>query len=474
MMGQKNYISVVGKGRRFLARSLRWAARRVASEEMPSPADSRLDAAAASWNPPKMPDWVVEELVAASMIEPDLLPHDDAVDKFQFYSVPQNPAPGIVYSQALEQLSSNAYTHVLVIPWLKPGGADRGILFHVNAILEHDADAKVLMIATEPSESQWKYRVPTSVDYLELGLLSANLELPHQVVVLTRLLIQLQPRTIHIVNSKVGWMAVRSHGLALGQSAHLFGSLFCDDYNVNMKPVGYARDFLRDTYRYFDRIFCDNTAYPRIWSNDLGVPQDVFSVLPFPYDGEVSESRIQKADANRVLWAGRLDRQKRLDVLLEIARLRPELHFDVYGAPVMGESMAVLISELGKMPNVELHGTFERLEDVVTEQHFAFLMTTSWEGTPTILLDVAALRLPIVAPAVGGIPDIVNARHLVSNPDDAGEFSEKLVRLKSDAVEAASLIDEQVETIQTDRAWTRFIKRLEEKGTYFTGAGSDG
>lgn len=467
MSNQTKDTSMVKEGRRFIARSFRWAARKVAVEE-PFPPAVSTDLEQVEWQPPQMPSWVAEELVAASMIEPDLLPHDDSVAKFRFYSVPQNSAPGVVYSEALKSLRNREYTHIFVIPWLKPGGADRGILFHVNAVLEHDLDAKVLMIATEPSESQWKYRVPDSVDYVELGLLSSKLELPQQVAVLTRLLIQLKPRTTHIINSKVGWMAVRSHGLALRQSGHVFGSLFCDDYNANMKPVGYARDFLRDTYRFFDRIFCDNTSYPEVWSSDLGIPKDTFQVLPFPYDGIVSPPRTANRDANRVLWAGRLDRQKRLDVLIEIAKLRPEMHFDVYGAPVMGESMASLIEALGQMPNVTLHGTFERLEDVVTDDHFAFLMTTSWEGTPTILLDVAALRLPIVAPAVGGIPDVVNINRLVANPEDAADFSEKLFLLQSDGEIASRAIQDQVEMVESDRAWNMFIKRLEEKGGYFT------
>ncbi|WP_209020182.1 hypothetical protein, partial [Stenotrophomonas maltophilia] len=42
-----------------------------------------------------------------------------------------------------------------------------------------------------------------------------------------------------------------------------------------------------------------------------------------------------------------------------------------------------------------------------TSQHFAYLHTTAWEGTPTILFDVAAARLPICAPAVGGIVDFL-------------------------------------------------------------------
>ncbi|MGG2103509.1 glycosyltransferase [Stenotrophomonas sp. NRRL B-14846] len=417
---------------------------------------------------PTMPKWLQDEIFEIGYLDPDLVPPGDVLDRYQFYSVPSLPAAGAVYAELLTLLNDACFTHVLVIPWLKQGGADRGILYHAKAIVESKEENRLLLLGTEPGDSPWASRLPASAVYVSLGNIVERLSLDDQARVLVRLLVQQRPRVIHVINSRVGWEVVRQYGVALRQHSALYASLFCDDYSQRMLPVGYARDYLRDCHAVFDTIFCDNSQYPRIWNEDLGIPQRSFTVLPFPYDGKVppvgAKARTEDG-ARRVLWAGRLDRQKRPDVLAGIAEAMPHVEFDVFGTQVMSGGNAA-IERLKALPNVVLHGEFQRLEAVVGGNHFAYLHTSAWEGTPTILFDAASSMLPICAPAVGGILDFLEPESLIADYEDVAAFVSQLEVLRLSPQERELRVSRQLDMLRRTRQWGEFSSRLQAAGPY--------
>lgn len=420
---------------------------------------------AGEWSAPSMPAWVELEMRALAHLEPELIPAGGDISKYSFYSVPAHPAPGEAYYSLLNEVGDGSFSHVLLVPWLKQGGADRGILYHARAIAETAPGARILVIATEPADSPWADRLPASAHYVGFGRIAGHLDFDRQVAVLVRLMVQLQSPNIHLVNSRVGWEMVRQYGLPLRQHSRLYASLFCDEYNADMVPVGYARDYLRDCYKEFVTIFCDNSQYPQVWSRELGVPLNAFTVLPFPYDGDldaVPDAAITREPAGRVLWAGRLDHQKRPDILYKIAVRMPDVMFDVYGTAVMSSQATPVLEALEQLPNVQLHGEFLRLEQVVRQDQFAYLHTTAWEGTPTILFDVAAAGLAICAPAVGGIVDFLCESDLIQDLEDVDAFVRRLELLRVSSEARDGLVQRQRASLQSQRRWSSFLENLDE------------
>lgn len=412
---------------------------------------------------PTMPVWLQEEMRTLAALEPELLPPGSGVDRYAFYSVPMDTGPGSVYSALSDAIGSTPYSHVLLIPWLKQGGADRGILYHARAIAESDPTARILVLSTENATSPWASRLPSQATLVDFGALAASLDFNQQVSVMVRVLVQLRAPMLHLVNSRVGWEAILRHGLALTQYTRVFTSIFCDDYDERMNAVGYARDYLRYCYPYLAAVICDNSCYPKIWTRELGVPASLFTVVPFPYDGEVSgltDMALSADSGGRVLWAGRLDRQKRPDLLAAIAARMPDVQFDVYGAPVMSGVAKQDLGVLRSLRNVTLHGEFDRLESVASAEHFAYLHTTAWEGTPTILFDVAAARLPICAPAVGGIVDFLSAQDLIVEAEDVDAFVQQLTQLRGSAGERDARVKRQLDSLARNRLWQNFSHRL--------------
>lgn len=103
-------------------------------------------------------------------------------------------------------------------------------------------------------------------------------------------------------------------------------------------------------------------------------------------------------------------RQKRLDLWLETAReiLRrlPEARFLLVGdGPLRGE-IESLARELGLEEAVCFAGLQDDVRPFLSAMDL-LLVTSEFEGLPLVLLEAMALELPVVATAVGGMPEVV-------------------------------------------------------------------
>ena len=114
---------------------------------------------------------------------------------------------------------------------------------------------------------------------------------------------------------------------------------------------------------------------------------------------------------HKVLGAvGRLEPQKRFDVLLEVfATLhayRPETRLVIVGDGSLKCALEIQRDRLGLNDSVTLTG---HVTDVTTPHHaFDLLVQSSdYEGTPNAVLEAMALETPIVATAAGGTAELV-------------------------------------------------------------------
>ena len=409
-------------------------------------------------------------MIALASVEPELLGSQGNTDHYRHYGIPSVTRPGELYRQLVSEVGTHHYSHVLVLPWLVQGGADRGALHHLQAWTESMPAEDILVLLTEETDSPWIDRVPAGIKVIQFGRIVGEMALEGKVQLLTRFLVQMQPAVVHNINSRVAWQSFKLFGLALRQRSRLFASLFCDDYDQHLVPVGYARSYLRACYPHLTSVFCDNTVYPDKWARELGVPRESFVVLRFPYDRPVveREDASEVEGAPRVLWAGRFDRQKRPDILLALAKNMPAVSFDVHGASVLGPRHPAM-DKLQALPNVSMHGPFARFEDIVRPEHVAFLFTTAWEGLPTILLDAAAAGLPIVAPAVGGVADLLERDWLVDDPEDVASYAQRLQLLMSDPELCLSRRRKQYKSLAAGRDWGTFNQALREVPGYLHG-----
>ena len=263
---------------------------------------------------------------------------------------------------------------------------------------------KVLVMMTESGDSPWVSRIPSCVDVVDASRFARDISHDELLLLIVRMLVQLQIDTLHIINSRHVWEVVCRYGLAVTQRTRIFASIYCDDYDRYGQPVGFARQYLPDCYHRLMTVFTDNSAFPTLLRKTYGYSPDLFRVLKSPVDVSLAEAR--RPEGRKVLWAGRLDRQKRPDLLLAVAKALPDVEFHVYGDAVLDYKTGV-VGSLQKLKNVRMLGSFDGVESLPFADFPVFLYTSQWDGTPTMVIAAALACIPIVASCVGGVGDIV-------------------------------------------------------------------
>jgi glycosyltransferase involved in cell wall biosynthesis len=158
------------------------------------------------------------------------------------------------------------------------------------------------------------------------------------------------------------------------------------------------------------------------------------------YDGEL-----------QVLSVGRLEPEKNPLLLADVlARLREQdgrWRLVVCGEGPMEAKLAERLRELGLFAHAELRGYVPidgGLRDLYRESH-AFLHVSWTEGLPQVLFESFAAGLPLVATAVGGVPEAVGDAGLLVPPADPDAAAAGLRRIVADESLRARLIESGIE-----------------------------
>ncbi len=143
-------------------------------------------------------------------------------------------------------------------------------------------------------------------------------------------------------------------------------------------------------------------------------------------------------DELRALSVGRLEAEKNplllADVLAELRRRDPRWRLDVCGEGPLADALAERLSALGQDGAARMRG-YVPVDDGLPELYRssqALLHVSFTEGVPQILFEAFAAGLPIVATAVGGVPEAVGDDALLVPPADASAAAEALERLAAD------------------------------------------
>ncbi len=67
-----------------------------------------------------------------------------------------------------------------------------------------------------------------------------------------------------------------------------------------------------------------------------------------------------------------------------------------------------------------MQGVFDRFDDLPLEDAGAWLFTALWEGMPITIIELAIRGVPIVASAVGGVPELIQPDTGWPLPADSG------------------------------------------------------
>ncbi len=384
------------------------------------------------------PEFIINDLKALSTIEPSLFPDASFLNRYHSYATPVEEIPG----QTLRHLMTacpGTYDVVLIVPWLRHGGADRGITQFCAYYQQRQL--RTLLITTYPAESTWLHRIEEkNIHFLQFGQITNNLLLADQELILARFLVQKKPKLIHLVQSELGYRVFSQFHRQLHDiGCKLVVSTFAHEFNEHGLRIGYAEQFLPQLREAIDLILSDNEVFLKEINQQYCIDPTRTHFIPFHIDTIPLKERSQTTgDRTSFLWGSRLCYQKRPDLLLDIAKQCTEYDFYVYGEP---DHWAKKIHHnMEKISNIYLGGRFESFHTIAQEHPYAgFIYTSIFDGTPNVLLEAAMETMPVIAPInIGGIGALVNhntgypvqnalcteeyvrhLRHIADNPQEA-------------------------------------------------------
>lgn len=139
-----------------------------------------------------------------------------------------------------------------------------------------------------------------------------------------------------------------------------------------------------------------------------------------------------------VLFLGRLREKKGVNDLVaaipQVTAVSPQLRFILAGDGEL-DKVREIAKKLGVEGSIVLPGWVDgdQKATYLTGADI-FVLPSYFEGLPVGILEAMACGIPIIATAVGGIPDVIenNVHGILLSPGDVGALARELVRLSSD------------------------------------------
>lgn len=402
--------------------------------------------------PPPVQQALTEAAAIDGLLHPEMIPVAPYRGELSYDLV-----PGMAYARVWHSLKSKQFDIVFLGSHLFVGGAD--LMFANYMKVEAESKKRVLCLITGNSANDFS-RVPFGVEILEFGQQTAGLSESQKNFVMARLLIQLAPPIIHAVNDWCAFELIKKYGTALKHQSRIFASIFADAQDEHNIHYGTGTRFIRDLFPYCHRIINDNRITAIEWSQRLGLPLDFFHPVYGAVELTPQRETGSESLSRKVMWAGRFDKEKRLDILLQIAKLSPDFHFDVYGRAVLQADSN--INQLKKLPNVTLYGSYTAFSRLPHEQYACLIYTTQCDGMPNVILEAVANGLPVIASARGGIPDFItnDTGWLIADHEDATAFCQAIHEVVANREEAQRRTDNARHLLEKRHSFATFKASL--------------
>lgn len=418
----------------------------------------------------EIPEWLITEWREMHAIEPQLFPEKWLISTIPFYHVPDSRV-GDHYVE-LCKLYGEDISHVFLVPWLKRGGADLVAINYVCALMNNKLSRGSVVITTLDADSPWAERLPKGVRFIEFGKIYSHLSPDEQEMLLIKVLLQMAPKVIHNINSDLAYRVFVKHGKALSTISNLYACSFCEDVTPEGKYAGYPFMYLPRCFDYLKAVLSDNQTFLKklegIYAFERQKMHVHYQPIDMPVQQETENSRIKKEHLD-ILWAGRLDRQKRPDILIGIAEKCRDLPFTfhVFGSPVIDTN--IYADAFTKLHNINYYGAFNGLSSLPTDKFDLFLYTSQWDGLPNVLLEAVSLGLPVIASNVGGIAELITHREtgfLVDPYDDINAYADCLQGIFAEREGLPVIVKNARAFVDQRHSWRKFTEDVKNLSGY--------
>jgi glycosyltransferase involved in cell wall biosynthesis len=166
-----------------------------------------------------------------------------------------------------------------------------------------------------------------------------------------------------------------------------------------------------------------------------GVPESKISLIPLPVDtGSITPGDRHLKSGREILFVGRIESRKRVDVLIRAVSKLPSSNLTVVGDGVEKPHLEALARSLGAADRVRFVGKVgqDQLMNAYRRADM-FVLPSLLETSPRVVIEAAAAGLPVVLPDVP-LYDFFRPHRFVSWFKDDGSLVDTLGSLCGDSV----------------------------------------
>ncbi|GEM_PF-373810 len=360
---------------------------------------------------------VLRELMkAANHIEPDI--DLESTRKSPFFSPVDENVIGVgrAYYEVCGLVEdAGPFDEVFLLPFTGVGGAETFIRNVMFALHECRPDRRLLILLGEsPTDASDGHGVPPGSIVIDLGRNWPHLDMASRELIALKLIESVAPEArLHVRDSTFACGFFRTYWPVLGGHPSVFyrfsDAVVRDNGDLFHRATGF--NFVSAHLDQLAMVISDTDTLIERDRWRLGVWPDRFHSLPSRRPPLVNEGQVvvrTTRTKRRVLWASRLDWEKRPDLLRHISRhladVAPGVSIDVFGRAVLGHFD---VAAFNGLDNLCYLGSYDGFESLDHGAYDCFLYTSWFDGLPNVVLEAIAAGLPVIAPAVGGIGEMV-------------------------------------------------------------------
>ena len=326
------------------------------------------------------------------------------------------------------------------------------------------AGGLVLLGRLDPDEKPWNFRMPEGLEFVGLPFYP-SLAAPLQVArafarsiaafwgTLGRVdaVWLLGPHPLAIFFAVMA--ALRGKRIALGVRQDL--RQYARSRHPGRRSVHVLADLLEGAWRLLGRLTSVVVVGPELARHYSRSRRLLTLYVSLVREADIAGPDVAQARAYegplQILTVGRVDTEKNPLLLADVlARLDERWRLVVCGTGPMEDDLGRRLEELGVADRADLRGYVPvdgGLLDLYRESD-VFLHVSWTEGVPQVLFEAFASRLPVVATAVGGIPDVTgDDAALLVPPGDPEAAVTALSRVAGEPALRERLIEAGLERI---------------------------
>ena len=401
-------------------------------------------------------------------IETQLYPHAWLLKKTVLYEAEKQVSVGNMYLELAKAMKIMKPDYVFIVPWVVRGGADK-VLFNYIKALHELYGWNFAVISTLPANNRWEKQLPEYVDFIDFGNKTQFLSPEQQESLFTKLIVQMNCKRLHIINSEYGYNWARRHLELLSNDYIVNTSLFCGEFipGTDLEGVfSYDDPYLLNIYERVNNVFTDNKTIIRktVEHNGFGEEKLIVHYQPVedikitrPKNGLVDKNRL------RVLWASRVVPTKLPNLVAEIGKKLDSKKFqiDVYGE----ESEEVRRDIFNGISAIEYKGSFNGFSSIPTEKYDVLLYTALDDGIPNIILEATAAGLPIIASNDGGVGEFIKNEKtglLIEDYLNPEAYVDVIKNVLKDTKKLSVYVENAQKVLLDRHSWKKFVETVKK------------